>query len=39
MKQARRTWGFWTDDGWQDWRAYLGLPADVEVPPEDVVVT
>jgi len=21
----RRTWGFWTLDGWQDWRTYLGV--------------
>lgn len=25
-KQARRVWGFQTEDGWIDWRTYLGIP-------------
>jgi hypothetical protein len=37
VKQARRVWGFFPPEGWEDWRKHLGLPADVEVPAEDVV--
>lgn len=25
-KKARRVWGFHTEDGWVDWRTYLGIP-------------
>lgn len=26
--RKRREWGFWTADGWVDWRAYVLEPAD-----------
>lgn len=25
-KKAKRVWGFWTQNGWVDWRTYLNLP-------------
>jgi hypothetical protein len=34
--KARRQWGFYTDDGWINWRQYLGLPEDLPDQPEDV---
>lgn len=34
---ARRVWGFHTQEGWKDWRTYLGLPPDAPDSPEDLV--
>jgi hypothetical protein len=36
-KPARRVWGFWTAEGWIDWRCYLGLPASTPDHREDVI--
>lgn len=33
--KARRQWGFYSDDGWVNWRKYLGLPEDLADQPED----
>ena len=34
--ESRRVWGFWTHDGWQDWRTYLGGPC-APTEPEDQI--
>lgn len=34
VSRARRAWGFWTENGWVDWRTYLGAEGD-EDSPED----
>lgn len=34
--KARRVWGFHTEEGWKDWRTYLGFPPGHPDSPEDV---
>jgi hypothetical protein len=36
--QARKEWGFITENGWVPWRQYLGLSPDTPDHPEDTVV-
>lgn len=34
---TRRVWGFWTREGWVDWRTHLKVPEGAPTPREDVV--
>jgi hypothetical protein len=37
-EQAFTEWGFFGDEGWVDWRTYLGLPPDTPDHPEDTII-